>query len=84
MRLAAAIEFGTEHQQFLHLLAQNSIDPNSARQILARITKVDIERLFVEIFMDYGDLGPSSKDVRIRLFYVKSSGTFVFDSAVIR
>jgi hypothetical protein len=84
MKLVTAIDFGTQHQQFLDLLSQNSIDPNSARQIVARISNVDPQRTFIEIFLDYGDPGPSSKDIRIRLFYVKNSGTFVYDGALIR
>jgi hypothetical protein len=84
MRLVTAIDFGTQHQQFKDLLAQNNIDSDSVRQILARISNVDTQRVFIEIFLDYGDPGPSSKDVRIRLFYVKTSKTFVYDSALIR
>jgi hypothetical protein len=84
MRLASAIDFGTEHQDFLNLLSQNNIDVNSARQVLARIASVDAQRVFVEIFLDYGNPGPGSQDVRIRLYYIKNAGSFVYDGSTIR
>lgn len=84
MKLSLAIDFATQHQQFKTALNQKGIDENSARQIIARLANVTSQRVFVEIFIDYGAPGPSSLDARIRLFYDIHSGSFIFHDVAIR
>jgi hypothetical protein len=84
MKLSEAIDFATQHQQFLNMLQQNNINPDVANGLEARIAHRDNQNVFVEIMVDYGFSGPGSNDVRARVHYHQQSGTFFFDNVAIR
>ena len=78
MKLSEAIEYATNHQNFLSFLKQRNIDPNSAHQILATISNVGNRFVENRIYIDFGAPGQSSNDVRVIVDYDKQAGNFNF------
>lgn len=78
MKLSDAIQYATEHDNFLSFLKQRNIDPNSAHQVLATISNVNEKFVESRIYIDFGTPGQSSNDVRIIIDYNKQTGDFSF------
>jgi len=79
MKLVEAIVFATEHQEFLNFLNQHNIRLDSAHEVRGKIS--DNTDNFVEhyIFIDYGNTGPSPRDVRVIVRYNIRTRDFTFE-----
>jgi hypothetical protein len=78
MKLSEAINYATSHDRFLEFLREKNIDPNSAHEILAKITNVTGTAIEHRIYVDYGRPGESINDIRVIVDYNINSGNFVF------
>ena len=76
MKLSEAINYATNHNRFLSFLQQRAINPDSAHEILGKITNVTDSTIEHRIYIDFGNKGQSSKDVRIIVDYNKITQDF--------
>lgn len=78
MKLSEAIHYATNHDRFLSFLNQRHINPDSAHEILAKIVNVTDATIEHRIYIDFGNRGQSSNDVRIIIDYDKRTHNFDF------
>lgn len=78
MKLSQIIEFATEHEIFLNFIQEHQIEIDSAHQILAKITNVTEKAVEHRIYIDFGNVGQSTSDVRIIVDYDIQQQNFNF------
>ena len=78
MKLSEVIQYATNHDKFLEFLSHRHINPDSAHEILAKISNVTDSTIEHIIYVDFGNPGQSSNDVRVIVDYDKNTHDFVF------
>lgn len=78
MKLSEVIHYATSHNTFRDFLSQRRINPDSAHEILAKITNETDSTIEHRIYIDFGNRGSSSNDVRVIIDYNKNSRDFAF------
>jgi len=77
MKLTEAIEFGTNHKDFLKFLIKNRITLDSAWSLSAKVESSKNKReVNITIIIDYGSQGETVGDVRVLVQYNVRSGNF--------
>jgi len=78
MKLSHVIEFATQHEIFLDFMKNHNIEIDSAHQILAKITNINEKAVEHRIYIDFGNVGQSTSDVRIIIDYDRQKQNFNF------
>ena len=78
MKLFQVITYATDHPIFSDFLKRHNINPDSAHQILVKISNVSDTAVEYRIYVDFGTPGQSSNDVRIIVDYNVDTQDFEF------